>query len=146
VRGGLREPSTLDSREQTGLALAPHGAFFVVDRLSPRIYSKAMDADKLSNLTVTTTDGTLFTGEDTALLARLIHRRFGRDDEAAAAAWRRMLGNSTPTNAFMELVNHEPEVCETFRSTLRESSPLSPVISVHRDALHKALRLMGERG
>lgn len=68
-----------------------------------------MDAKKLSNLGVTTTDGTRFTGEDATQLARLIHKRFGHDDEAATEAWRRMLGNSTPVSKFMELVNHEPE-------------------------------------
>lgn len=104
-----------------------------------------MDAYKLSKLTVTTTDGTRFTGEESAQLARLIHKRFGHDDEAAAETWRRMLGNSTPTHVFMELVNHESEseVCEALRATLQESSPLSPVVTVHRDILSRALRLMG---
>jgi len=119
---------------------------FEVDFLSRRPHNSGVNADKLSRLTVTTTDGTPFTGEESAQLARLIHKRFGHDDEAAAEAWRRMLGNSTPTHAFMELVKHEPEVCEIIRTELAESNPLSPAVLVHRNMLGRVLGLLGGRG
>lgn len=54
--------------------------------------------------TITTTDGTPFTGADSADLARLVYKRFGHDPEGATAAWRRMLGNSCPVSDFMALV------------------------------------------
>lgn len=38
-------------------------------------------------------------------LARLIFKRFGKDSSAAAAAWRRMLGNNATVAEFMRLVN-----------------------------------------
>lgn len=54
--------------------------------------------------TITTTAGEPFTPSDSADLARLVYKRFGRDSEAATAAWRRMLGNSCPVADFMALV------------------------------------------
>jgi len=54
--------------------------------------------------TITTTDGTPFTPADSADLARLVYKRFGRDPDAATAAWRRMLGNSCEVSDFMALV------------------------------------------
>jgi hypothetical protein len=35
-----------------------------------------------------------FSGMDTLRLAHLIHKRFGYEDAAAAAAWRRLLGKA----------------------------------------------------
>jgi len=58
----------------------------------------------LSNLTVTTTNGSKFTGEDSARLAFLIYRRFGCHLEGACEAWRRMLQNDCPLSAFADLV------------------------------------------
>lgn len=53
---------------------------------------------------VTTTANEVFSGENTELLALLVFKRFGRDQEAATAAWRRLLGNSATTADFMQLV------------------------------------------
>lgn len=53
--------------------------------------------------TITTTAGEPFTGEESALLAALIYKRFGYDHAAAAAAWCRLLGNSCTDTQFMEL-------------------------------------------
>ena len=58
----------------------------------------------LNALTVTTTSGDKFTGLQHANMAWLIYRRFGNDMAAAAAAWRRMMENSTPDHQFEELV------------------------------------------
>ena len=58
----------------------------------------------LNNLTVITTNGQPFTGEESAHLAYLVAKRFGFDWQAAAAAWRRMLGNSCLDHQFEELV------------------------------------------
>jgi len=54
---------------------------------------------------VTTTAGDLFTHHMSAQMARLVYVRFGRDAEAAAAAWRRMLQNTTTTAEFEALVS-----------------------------------------
>jgi hypothetical protein len=48
----------------------------------------------LSNLGVTTTNHERFSGEEHALMAALIWKRFGYDTTVAAAAWRRLLENS----------------------------------------------------
>lgn len=53
---------------------------------------------------ITTTAGERFTVAEHANMARLVFKRFGRDEEAAAAAWRRLLQNSCPVADFMELV------------------------------------------
>lgn len=47
--------------------------------------------------------GVRFTGEDTVRLAFLIHKRFGYEDDAAMAAWRRMLGNACTVEAFVAM-------------------------------------------
>lgn len=54
---------------------------------------------------ITTTCGEKFTEKDHARLAWLIHLRFGRDVEAGAAAWRRMLQNSCSNAQYEDLVN-----------------------------------------
>lgn len=53
---------------------------------------------------ISTTSGEVFSGENTELMALLVYKRFGRDQEAATAAWRRLLGNSATTADFMTLV------------------------------------------
>ena len=64
----------------------------------------------LDALTVYTTNGgEPFTGRDSAILAYLVLRRFGRDVEAAAA-WRRMLGNSCSDTDFAGLAAIGEEV------------------------------------
>ena len=50
-----------------------------------------------------TTTCDVFTVGESGLLAALIYKRFGFDAEAAAAAWRRMLQNSCPTQDFIDL-------------------------------------------
>lgn len=62
-----------------------------------------MDTRTPGSLGVTTTSGERFTETESQQLAALIWKRFGWDDEAAAAAWRRMLGNSCPTVDFVAL-------------------------------------------
>lgn len=58
----------------------------------------------LDILTVTTANGEKFTSAETMLLTTLINKRFGRDPEAAAAAWRRMLQGTTTTDEFKSLL------------------------------------------
>jgi hypothetical protein len=53
---------------------------------------------------VTTTNGEIFTAVEHVDLARLIHKRFGRDIESACAAWRRLLENNTTVSQFKELL------------------------------------------
>lgn len=63
----------------------------------------------------TTTNGETFTREEHIDLARLIYKRFGRDSEAACAAWRRLLENQCPVTDFMALVAnpmHTHHCCE----------------------------------
>ena len=54
---------------------------------------------------IITTAGHPFTWGEHVLLARMIYKRFGNDANAAAAAWRRMLGNNATVAEFMRLVN-----------------------------------------
>lgn len=54
---------------------------------------------------ITTTAGETFSMDDHARMAWLIFVRFGRNIEAGAAAWRRMLQNSATEEDFEELVN-----------------------------------------
>lgn len=63
-------------------------------------HHRACDDDRHA---VTTTAGERFSAADHAALAALVYRRFGRDPEAAAAAWRRLLGNSCTVAQFMRL-------------------------------------------
>jgi hypothetical protein len=53
---------------------------------------------------ITTTEGTVFTHEQSADLALMIYYRFGRDMNASCAAWKRMLQNSTPVEDFTDLL------------------------------------------
>ena len=49
---------------------------------------------------VTTTAGEPFTAAETEILAALILQRFGWEVSAAAAGWRRLLGNNCPDADF----------------------------------------------
>jgi len=53
---------------------------------------------------VITTSNEVFTGENSELMALLVYKRFGRNQETATAAWRRLLGNSATEADFMTLV------------------------------------------
>jgi len=59
----------------------------------------------MDNGSITTTCGETFSYRDHTRLARLIHLRFGKDIEAGAAAWRRLMQNSTTDDQFEMLVN-----------------------------------------
>lgn len=65
---------------------------------------------------ITTVAGEAFTPEDSALLARLIYRRFGYEISAAAAAWRRMLQNNCTDAHFAALVAHGDDVLPVRRA------------------------------
>ena len=75
------------------------------------------------SLQVTTTAREPFTEEDSRELARLILRRFGYELEAAAKAWRRMLGNSCDDYQFLDLVGRAHYFEERRRVGLEEFSP-----------------------
>jgi hypothetical protein len=55
---------------------------------------------------ITTTKGERFTYDDSADLAWMVWRRFGRDLTAATAAWNRLLGNNCDATQFDRLVEH----------------------------------------
>jgi hypothetical protein len=57
-----------------------------------------------SNLDITTTNGELFTGMQSAELAWMIYLRFGRDAGAAHSAWKRLLQNSCDFYSFNKLL------------------------------------------
>lgn len=59
----------------------------------------------LSNLSVTTVANEVFSGEDHAILANMIWRRWGRDYQAAHAAWKRLFQNSCTLEDFVRLVD-----------------------------------------
>ncbi len=54
---------------------------------------------------ITTTNGETFTLDEHRDLARLVFKRFGRNCDAAAKAWRRLMENSTSVGEFMDLIN-----------------------------------------
>lgn len=58
----------------------------------------------LDILTVTTANGEKFTSAETMQLATLIYKRFGRNLEAAAGAWRAMLQTTTTADEFKALL------------------------------------------
>jgi hypothetical protein len=66
--------------------------------------------ENLEKHAVRTTAGETFSGRESALLAVLIYRRFGRDKDAAAAAWRRLHENVCPDRNFMILVQAGLEI------------------------------------
>jgi hypothetical protein len=53
---------------------------------------------------IMTTSGETFTHEQSADLALMIYRRFGRDRDAARAAWNRMLQNNCDITQFTDLL------------------------------------------
>ncbi len=55
---------------------------------------------------ISTTKGERFSHEDSADLAWMIYRRFGRNIVAAADAWRRLLQNNCSNTQFHQLVQH----------------------------------------
>jgi hypothetical protein len=58
----------------------------------------------LSNLNVTTTNGQVFTGEQSAVMAALIYKRFGCSLVVSLAAWQRLMQNNCPIDKFGDLV------------------------------------------
>jgi hypothetical protein len=64
----------------------------------------------LDTLTVHTTAREPFTGHESRAMARLVFKRFGRDIEAATAAWRRLLGSSCSTADFERLTGIHEEI------------------------------------
>ena len=60
----------------------------------------------MDHLTVTTTNGELFTGEQACELAYLVYLRFGQDYGAAHSAWKRMLQNNCLLASYVALVEH----------------------------------------
>ena len=61
----------------------------------------------LNNMTITTTAGEPFTGQDIANMYHMIWRRFGRNDEAAAEAIRNMMGNSATAHDVYQIRQHQ---------------------------------------
>lgn len=57
-------------------------------------------------LDVTSTKGERFSTDDSANLAWLVYRRFGRDLVSATAAWNRLLQNNCSVTDFDKLVGH----------------------------------------
>lgn len=57
----------------------------------------------LDEMSVTTTAGERFTGQEHAQLAALVFKRFGWDVEQATAAWSRMLGSNVTAEQFQTL-------------------------------------------
>ena len=56
------------------------------------------------DMDITTTAGEVFTHADSARMAALVYRRFGRDLVVARDAWRRLMGNNTGFAQFKKLV------------------------------------------
>lgn len=73
--------------------------------MRPRYNVLMLNDTFLASLDVKTTANETFTGAESAQLAALIFKRFGRNEETAAAAWRRLLQNNCTTDQFMALVN-----------------------------------------
>ena len=57
----------------------------------------------LHNLSVRTTSGEVFSGQESAKMASLIYRRFGKNLPLAAFKWRQMLGNNVSNEDFLAL-------------------------------------------
>jgi len=67
---------------------------------------------------IQTTKGELFTSEDHKLMAALIFRRFGRNEESFCNAWRRLLENNAENSEIMKLI---PSASQTY------SHPETPI-------------------
>lgn len=64
-----------------------------------------IDPENLDKLTVSVAGGEDFTGDESAALCALILKRFGYELAPAAAAYRRLLGNSCPDEDFRVLAS-----------------------------------------
>lgn len=71
------------------------------------IYEIDFDRSASAGLAVMTTAREEFTSTETRQLAALTLKRFGWDNAAAAAAWRRMLGNSCTDEQFAQIAAPE---------------------------------------
>lgn len=71
---------------------------------------------------VTTTAGEGFELEDIEVLAALIYKRFGWDKAGAAAAYRRMLGNSCPDTDFETLASRAIAHVRTGKHRVRRTA------------------------
>jgi len=63
--------------------------------------------DAVSSASITTTCGEKFTPEEHQILAFLVYKRWGRDMEAAACAWRRLFQNGCTVEDFRDLITAE---------------------------------------
>lgn len=52
----------------------------------------------------TTTNGERFTDDEHRQMAKIIYKRFGRDEESFCSAWRRLLQNNAENSYIMKLV------------------------------------------
>jgi len=52
---------------------------------------------------IVTTAGEIFSEDDSNKMAYMVYKRFGRDEEVAVKAWRRMLQNSCPVDMFYDM-------------------------------------------
>ncbi len=75
---------------------------FVDEQDSPELN----DADnlRLEQKSIYATSGEKFSGAESATMAFLIYKRFGRDLQLATNKWKEMLGNSTSQEQFLYLV------------------------------------------
>lgn len=55
---------------------------------------------------IKTTKGETFSHDDSANMAWMVYRRFGRDLVVATAAWNRLLQNNCDVTQFHKLVQH----------------------------------------
>lgn len=55
----------------------------------------------MAKLDVKTTSGEIFTAKESKELAELLHKRFGRNDEAFCAAGRRLMENNAPDSVIL---------------------------------------------
>jgi len=84
------------------------------------------ERDNNDGHTITTTARETFTTAESTDMARLVFKRFGRDPEAAAAAWRRLLQNGCTVDDFLDLV-HSP--VHTHHADVRVAPGFSPVFA-----------------
>jgi hypothetical protein len=78
-------------------------AKLAIDTVIDAIQTGLAEADYLHGLTVTTTAREKFTGHEAREMANLVFKRFGRNWEAATAAWRRMMENGCDVESFKKL-------------------------------------------
>lgn len=106
-----------------------------------------MDHPTLADLTVTTTSGEVFIGLDSARMAALIYRRFGRDLSLALAKWREMLGNSASERQFanlvlyglaMENILHRPDFASLYESDFADVLTREAIRVMAKDATFRA--------